>query len=312
MKMCLYIYIYIYIYYNFQKVSTSVSAIPSRYFLGIGSIPTFAVSHTSNLDAALLQRGRLTPQEGAWPACPLSQADSLLTPQTSSAVLHFQMDQQWIPILATLLFYNKLTAGVGIDVKSKEEQRIEMKCRPSDIGSMITWFRVVDKSGMEFLASFSNNGMAKSESKSFSSIFSDLRIREDILILKSFDKGRDSGIYSCASLKNNELIFGDVTRLLTEKMEAVSQAPVPPTDKRKLAITTLPCACLNVTKHGESMLCNPIILIPLAGSCGLLLLFILIIVVYCNRVRTRRCPHHYYKKRPQKKTAPGKQQQPHA
>lgn len=33
----------------------------------------------------------------------------------------------------------------------------------------------------------------------------------------------------------------------------------------------------------EVILCNPIILIPLAGSCGLLLLLILIIVVHCNR-----------------------------
>ncbi|XP_077429172.1 T-cell surface glycoprotein CD8 alpha chain [Vanacampus margaritifer] len=233
------------------------------------------------------------------------------TTNTSSAVVHFQMDQRWICILATLLFYNKLTAGASIALESKEEQSIEMTCKPSESGSMIMWFRVLDKSGLEFLASFSNNGILKSASKSFSSIFSDLRIREGVLTLKSFHKGRDSGIYSCASLKISELKFGNVIRL-TEKIEAVSQAPVAPIDKLKLPTTTLPCACENATKQGESMPCNPIILIPLAGSCGLLLLLVFIIVVYCNRVRTRRCPHHYYKKRPQKKTAPGKQQQQHA
>ncbi|XP_061642048.1 zinc finger matrin-type protein 1-like isoform X3 [Phyllopteryx taeniolatus] len=200
----------------------------------------------------------------------------------------------------------ELTAGAGREHVSKDGQKIEVSCKPSDVGSMVMWFRVVDKSGMEFLASYTNNGMQKSTSDSMSN-FSDLRIREDIIILKSFSKARDSGIYSCASLKNNQLKFGDITRLTGEN-DGVSKPPEAPTVKLNPSTTTLPCACENVTKQGHSMLCNPIILIPLAGSCGLLLLLILIIVVYCNRVRTRRCPHHY-KKRPQKKIAPGKQQQ---
>ncbi|XP_061544186.1 T-cell surface glycoprotein CD8 alpha chain [Phycodurus eques] len=214
------------------------------------------------------------------------------------------MDRHLICILATLLFYNKLTAGAGRVHVSKDGQKIEVSCKPSEVGSMVMWFRVVDKSGMEFLASYTNNGMQKSTSDSMSH-FSDRRIRDDIIILKSFSKARDSGIYSCASLKNNQLKFGDITRLTGD---GVSKPPEAPTVKLNPSTTTLPCACENVTKQGHSMLCNPIILIPLAGSCGLLLLLILIIVVYCNRVRTRRCPHHY-KKRPQKKIAPGKQQQ---
>ncbi|XP_061688994.1 T-cell surface glycoprotein CD8 alpha chain isoform X2 [Syngnathoides biaculeatus] len=219
--------------------------------------------------------------------------------------MHFKMDQQWICILATLSFYNKLTAGDSSELVIKDGYKVEVRCRPSDIGTIVMWFRVLDKSGIEFLASYTNNGIRKYVSGSFSSHFSDLRIRDDILILKSFSKGRDSGTYSCATLKNNELKFGPLIRLT---VEAASKPTVAPTAKFQPPSTALPCACENLTKQGDSMSCNPIIVIPLAGSCGILLLFILIIVVYCNRVRTRRCPHHY-KKRPMKKIARGKQQQ---
>ncbi|XP_061688996.1 T-cell surface glycoprotein CD8 alpha chain isoform X4 [Syngnathoides biaculeatus] len=193
--------------------------------------------------------------------------------------MHFKMDQQWICILATLSFYNKLTAGDSSELVIKDGYKVEVRCRPSDIGTIVMWFRVLDKSGIEFLASYTNNGIR--------------------------NKGRDSGTYSCATLKNNELKFGPLIRLT---VEAASKPTVAPTAKFQPPSTALPCACENLTKQGDSMSCNPIIVIPLAGSCGILLLFILIIVVYCNRVRTRRCPHHY-KKRPMKKIARGKQQQ---
>nr|XP_061814142.1 T-cell surface glycoprotein CD8 alpha chain-like [Nerophis lumbriciformis] len=214
------------------------------------------------------------------------------------------MDQQWICILAMLLFNNKLTAGSKH--MCKEGQKVEIHCKPSEVGSMIMWFRALDNSGMEFLASFSNNGMQKSHSDSFSSTFNDLKIRDDILVLQAFTKARDSGVYGCATLKNNELKFGKVTRLTGDKVEALPKVTVRPV-KLNPSTTTLPCVCEISTQDG-SMLCNPIILIPLAGSCGLLLLLIAIIVVYCNRVRTRRCPHHY-KRKLRNKVPLGKQQQ---
>ncbi|XP_037108166.1 T-cell surface glycoprotein CD8 alpha chain [Syngnathus acus] len=211
------------------------------------------------------------------------------------------MGRQWICILATLLFHNRLTVEAAIEQKIKEGQKVEIQCSPSESGSVVMWFRVSDKYNIDFLASFSNNGVLKSEKNSFSSIFK-RKPNEDVISLNSFNKGRDSGLYICASLKSGELIFGDVTRLTGEIVEASAA----PTLKPNPPMSVSPCASVDATKRGDSMLCNPIILIPLLGSCALLLLIIVIIIVYCNRMRTRRCPHHY-KKRLQKKTAPGNQ-----
>ncbi|XP_049590779.1 T-cell surface glycoprotein CD8 alpha chain [Syngnathus scovelli] len=213
------------------------------------------------------------------------------------------MSRQWICILATLLFHNRLTVEAAIQQKSKEGQKVEIQCRPSESGSMVMWFRVSDKYNIDFLASFSNNGVLKFEKSSFSSIFK-RKPNEDVISLNSFNKDRDSGLYICASLKNSELVFGDVTRLTGEIVEA----PAAPTLKPNPSMSVSPYASVpaTTTMQGDSMFCDSIILIPLLGSCALLLLVIIIIIVYCNRIRTRRCPHHY-KKRLQKKTTPGKQ-----
>ncbi|XP_051933251.1 T-cell surface glycoprotein CD8 alpha chain [Hippocampus zosterae] len=210
------------------------------------------------------------------------------------------MNRQWIRLLATLLFCSKLSGGAVRVEKSKERLRVELNCQPPEVMATTVWFRVMDKSGIEFLATFSTSGMVKSQSNSFTSIFSDIKIRDNVLTITSFNKGRDSGIYSCASMKDNKLYFGDITRL-------VGDDAAPPPVTYNPSATTKPCSCENATMQDEFLLCNSVILIPLAGSCGLLLLLILIIIVYCNRMRTRRCPHHY-KKRPLKKMAPGKQQ----
>nr|XP_057923634.1 T-cell surface glycoprotein CD8 alpha chain isoform X2 [Doryrhamphus excisus] len=228
---------------------------------------------------------------------------------------HLKMDQRWIYILAMLLFDHGLAEGAGIVFKVKEGEPREIKCKPSESGSMIIWFRVRDTSGVDFIASFSNQGMIKKEGVSYSSIFSASKMSENIMTITSFSQGRDSGLYGCASLKGTQLIFGDVTRLVggefftkmiptdgtflnffffsVEKTEVASKAPLAPTLTAKPPVTSLPCVCETITRKGHDLPCNPIVLIPLAGGCGLLLLILLIVIVYCNQVRTRRCPHHY-------------------
>ncbi|XP_068576567.1 T-cell surface glycoprotein CD8 alpha chain [Cebidichthys violaceus] len=219
------------------------------------------------------------------------------------------MNQKWIlVILVILVFCQKITSGAGEEMQAKEGQPVEIKCRPGEVGTMIVWFRVLDND-MEFLASFSKDGFYKSSANSFST-FSYSRMRDNILTLQSFNKTRDSGIYSCASLnKGNTLQFGKVTRLVGEKVEVAletTQATIIPSTQ---CTTATPCVCNKNedNKQGESspqMFCSPIILGSLAASCGLLLLLLIIATLYCNRIRTRRCPHHY-KRKP--RMAPGKQ-----
>uniref|UniRef100_A0A8C9XLS5 T-cell surface glycoprotein CD8 alpha chain n=1 Tax=Sander lucioperca TaxID=283035 RepID=A0A8C9XLS5_SANLU len=169
-----------------------------------------------------------------------------------------KMDQKWIPILVILVFCQKMTSGAGEDIVAKEGEQVEITCKPHDMGSMVIWFRVLDTSGMEFIASFSSIGLTKSTAASFPSTFSNSKIQQNILILKSFNKAQDSGVYCCAALKNNGLKFGITTRLVGGD------------------------TCF-AGETSPQMFCTPIILGPLAGGCGLLLLLLIISTVYCNR-----------------------------
>nr|XP_020448698.1 T-cell surface glycoprotein CD8 alpha chain [Monopterus albus] len=205
------------------------------------------------------------------------------------------MNQKWILIL---VFYMELTLGSEEKIII-ENQDVDITCKPPEAGSMIVWFRVLDKSGMEFIASFSNTGIPKSSGSCYS-YFSNSKISQSTLTLKSFDKTRDSGVYSCAAIKSNELKFGDMTRLVGEKdADPTKPPPAPTTTKPSLPTTTTACVCDNSHSQAETspeLLCNPLILGPLAGSCGLLLLLLIITTLYCNHVRTRRCPHHHNRK----------------
>ncbi|XP_035486659.1 T-cell surface glycoprotein CD8 alpha chain [Scophthalmus maximus] len=218
------------------------------------------------------------------------------------------MDPKWIQILVILVFCQKMTSGTE-DRVVKEGETVEIKCKLAEMLSMVIWFRVLDHSGMEFIASFSRDGTKKSPTP-LSPNFSLLKMDKQILTLNSFKKARDGGVYACATIKSNELKFGEVTRLIGEnKVEVTTRSPLAATSAQTLGPTTTACACHNSNRQGETGLpvfCSIIILGPLAGGCGLLLLLLIVTTLYCHRIRTRRCPHHYKKKK-LRTVAPGKQ-----
>lgn len=111
------------------------------------------------------------------------------------------------PVLSRL---SGLTLGAG-KVVVREGQKVEIHCDTKDTN--VIWFRALDTFAMEFLAYHANSGL-KAKSDTFASIFSESKLRQKILVLSSFNKARDSGLYSCASLKSNKLIFGEATRLV--------------------------------------------------------------------------------------------------
>ncbi|XP_041814815.1 T-cell surface glycoprotein CD8 alpha chain [Chelmon rostratus] len=229
----------------------------------------------------------------------ISQQASANTTKTclgAIVVCDVKMDQKWI--LVILVFYQKIPSGAAEDITVKEGQEVEISCRP-ELGSMVIWFRLLGESDMEFIGSYANNGIEKTAMKAFSSIFRRSASNPYSLTLKSFNKMRDSGAYICAALvKGTELRFGKITQLVGEKAAAV-QPITTTTTKQSLCTTAAPCVCKDNHKKEEtspSMFCTPIILGPLAGGCGLLLLLLIITIVFCNKIRTRRCPHHYKKK----------------
>uniref|UniRef100_UPI0037E75A8F T-cell surface glycoprotein CD8 alpha chain n=1 Tax=Semicossyphus pulcher TaxID=241346 RepID=UPI0037E75A8F len=203
------------------------------------------------------------------------------------------MDQKWILILMILVFYQKITTGAAENIK--DGQRVEIKCNPTEKGTTVIWFRVLSSPGIEFIASFDFKGAPKT---SLAPIFSHEKSAQFILILKSFNKDRDSGFYSCVSQKSSEVKFGQVTQLAGEKVEVATKAPLRTTTATPCT-TAAPCVCGHNIEQGETsllLLCSPVILGPLVGGCGFLLLLLVVTTLYCNKIRTRRCPHHYNRK----------------
>ncbi|XP_008278755.1 T-cell surface glycoprotein CD8 alpha chain isoform X2 [Stegastes partitus] len=222
------------------------------------------------------------------------------------------MDPKWIQILVILVFYPKMTSGAeGTKEKTvKEGELVEIECRPPESTNMIIWFRALDNSGMEYIASFTSNGIEKSKSSNFDQIFSHGTIYKNTLKLKAFQKSRDSGVYGCATLHlGKELKFGTATRLLGQETRKDTPVGSPTKAPNNQIAAVTPCNCNDKYKKTgaaiPSLYCSVVILGPLAGGCGLLLLLLIITAVYCNRIRTRRCPHHY--KRKPRMGAPEKQ-----
>ncbi|XP_034545051.1 T-cell surface glycoprotein CD8 alpha chain [Notolabrus celidotus] len=216
------------------------------------------------------------------------------------------MGKKWIQILMILVFCHEMTPG-ACEVKTlKENVPVEIRCEINNPGSTVVWFRALDTQVMEYLASFNINGDLKSSSNTFNSKFSLKKGTNPVLTLTSFRKAQDSGVYSCASQKSLLLKFGQVTRLVGE-VEVSTKAPLAATNSIPRTTPT-PCVCDSKTEPDETsplMICSPFVLGPLVGGCGLLLLLLIITALYCNHIRTRRCPHHYRRKpRP---VPPGKQ-----
>lgn len=207
-------------------------------------------------------------------------------------------------VLVVVLFCQKMTSGAFGDTVVKEDQDIEISCTLSESRPTIVWFRILDTLGIEFIATFGFTGDLKTTS--LKPPFRPSSKKHHIL-LKSFKKARDSGVYGCASQKNQEMLFGKVTRLVGEKVEVRTEAP-PKTTKPLPCTTSAPCNCQSEAEKDSTsslLLCSPLVFGPLVGGCGLLLLLLIVTTLYCNKIRTRRCPHHH--KRKPRPVPPGKQ-----
>ncbi|XP_038133804.1 T-cell surface glycoprotein CD8 alpha chain isoform X4 [Cyprinodon tularosa] len=205
------------------------------------------------------------------------------------------MDQKMMQILLILLLYPKIPSAVEVG----EGQSQEIKCSPPNEGSITIkfLFRVLDKSGMEFIGSFSKTGVAKETGASYNSLSVKYSEPSFIITVKKFNKEKDSGIYSCASLVGgNNLQFGDVTTLKGKHKATMKPPEIQAPATTQASTTRRSCDCTIRVNSDPSLFCAPIILGPLAGACGLLLLLLIVTFLYCNRIRTRRCPHHYKRK----------------
>lgn len=107
-------------------------------------------------------------------------------------------------------------------IRVEEGAQVDIHCQTDSAGSLTIWFRVLDKSAIEFIGSFSNGVKKETENKP-SSVFSNEKIKKNIITLKGFSADQDSGLYSCATLiKGKELSFGPVTKLFGGELSVLS------------------------------------------------------------------------------------------
>ncbi|KAG7320814.1 hypothetical protein KOW79_015229 [Hemibagrus wyckioides] len=202
------------------------------------------------------------------------------------------------PILIFLLF---VFQGVESDEEIlNENQSGSISCSGEHTAS-IFWLRMRGN-GFEYIGTYS-----KSKKKGTSADENKFTMKENSLEVKNFQQETDSGYYSCVSLNNNVLKFGTMVKLRGEKVQSTAKPKIttvqPVTTKTTAAVT-----CPQNTKGKKTgnidvlLACEQYILIPLVAGCGILLLILVITIVYCNRIRTRRCPHHY-KRHPRSRPA---------
>ncbi|XP_014890747.1 T-cell surface glycoprotein CD8 alpha chain isoform X2 [Poecilia latipinna] len=214
------------------------------------------------------------------------------------------MDQKVIQVLLLLFLCPQIHSAVET---VGEGQLKKVKCTLPSKGTIVFWFRVVEDQGMEFIGSFSPAGQEKTPGANHGkNLIVEKQNNDFVLTVKSFNKKSDSGMYTCAALvSGNTLSFGQVTQLQGPIRTTTKPPVIQVSTTRQTTTTPTSCHCSNKDKSGPSLFCAPIILGPLAGGCGLLLLLLIITILYCNKIRTRRCPHHY--KRKPRMMAPEKQ-----
>ncbi|TRY95132.1 hypothetical protein DNTS_003845 [Danionella cerebrum] len=161
----------------------------------------------------------------------------------------------------------------------------ELDCSPSESGIMNFMFRIEDNKAKYLFT------VKQSEEKRFDKYDVTTDQKGNIKMkIKSFNKSADSGIYICAALNYNKLNFG-VSTELKGVTDPTTQPPkiIPVTTP--VVETTTKCQCPK--KQSPKFSCETWILSSLACGCGFLLLLLICTILYCNRLRTRRCPHHY-------------------
>ncbi|XP_034757765.2 T-cell surface glycoprotein CD8 alpha chain-like [Acipenser ruthenus] len=181
-----------------------------------------------------------------------------------------------------------------------EGKSVTVKCfsTKSSLDSGVYWFQQTEGRDAKFLVFTSSIGTERNKKDNR---FKSSRSGQGYSLTFTFKKD-DAGIYYCFQVSNNNMEFGTSTKI------SVKKAPQPATTTKAPANATTqpatarnpPCTCPARGKPRDTRLtCDVFIWAPLSGAAGLLLVILVITIIMCSKVRTRRCPHHY-KKRPLK------------
>ncbi|XP_073681153.1 uncharacterized protein [Garra rufa] len=174
----------------------------------------------------------------------------------------------------------------------KEGVEVPVHCDPKISGAITFWFQI-NTSGAKYLFSVKGTDeKANADDKKYKVIKNSNKVS---LAIQSFKKTTDSGLYTCAAMNNNRLIFGELTEIKGEPDPTTTPPKNTQTTAKitpRVTTTKAQCTCPKQAPK-PSINCEIWILSTLGSGCGVLLILLIFTILYCNRMRTRRCPHHY-------------------
>ncbi|XP_059381514.1 T-cell surface glycoprotein CD8 alpha chain [Carassius carassius] len=180
--------------------------------------------------------------------------------------------------------------GFGDNVY-KEGQEVTVDCDTKQPGVITFWFQI-NRSGPKYLFTVKSTDVKAIADPTKYKVNKNAKVS---LTIQSFKKNTDSGFYTCAAMNNNKLFFGGLTEIKGEP-DPVTPPPKEETTPLKttspVITTNSQCICKKPVPK-PSINCETWILSSLAAGCGVLLILLIFTILYCNRIRTRRCPHHY-------------------
>ncbi|XP_058614365.1 T-cell surface glycoprotein CD8 alpha chain isoform X2 [Onychostoma macrolepis] len=174
---------------------------------------------------------------------------------------------------------------------TQEGQEVTVHCDPKQPGVITFWFQI-NTTGASCLLT------VKGTEEKFNADKEKYEMKKNSpsgklgLAIKSFKKKSDSGLYTCAAMNKNKLFFGEPIEIKGEPDPTTPPPKINPTPPKSTTRIMTQCKC---PPQGSkpSINCETWILSSLASGCGLLLILLIVTILYCNRLRTRRCPHHY-------------------
>ncbi|XP_052443799.1 T-cell surface glycoprotein CD8 alpha chain [Carassius gibelio] len=173
----------------------------------------------------------------------------------------------------------------------KEGEEVTVNCDTKQPGVITFWFQI-NKSGLKYLFTVKSTEIKANADPKKYKVNQNAKVS---LAIQSFEKNTDSGFYTCAAMNNNKLFFGGLTEIKGQP-DPVSQPPkeetAPPTTTSPVITTKSQCNCKK-TDPKPIINCETWILSSLAAGCGVLLILLIFTILHCNRLRTRRCPHHH-------------------
>ncbi|NXV74762.1 CD8A protein, partial [Atlantisia rogersi] len=168
-------------------------------------------------------------------------------------------------------------------------QRLELECRTDKDDSGMFWVRL-DRGGTLHFIVFISSLSRTIFSEGIGTRFEAKRDGSSYWLVAKNLTAQDEGKYFCIMNSNQMLYFSPGYPVYFPAKTTVPPTTAAPTTQNGTKFLTSNTPNPVTSKKEElNFICNHIIWIPLAGSCILLLLALIVTIILCQKTRRRRC-----------------------